>query len=119
MEEYLYTVTRWLATLAELFAAVIIGVAAVTAFIKYFISFAKKQHQFNTDIRLQLGRTLTLGLEFLLAADILKTAVAPNWNDLGMLAAIAILRTALNYFLEKELQNHEKRKPQGSEADAC
>lgn len=104
--------------MVELFAAVIIGVAAVTTFVKYFISFTKKGHHYNNDIRLKLGRTLALGLEFLLAADILKTAVAPNWNDLGMLAAIAILRTALNYFLEKELQNHEMRKPQASEADA-
>lgn len=111
MEEYLHQLTIWLATMAEMFAAIIIGIAAVTTFFKYFLSFAKKSHHFNNDIRLQLGRTLALGLEFLLAADILKTAVAPNWHDLGMLAAIAILRTALNYFLEKELRDHERRKP--------
>ena len=111
MEEYLYDITRWLANLAELFAAIIIGIAAVVTFVKYFVAFKKRSHQYNNDIRLQLGRSLALGLEFLLAADILKTAVAPNWNDLGMLAAIAILRTALNYFLEKELRDHENRKP--------
>ncbi|HNO14476.1 MAG TPA: DUF1622 domain-containing protein, partial [Accumulibacter sp.] len=41
--------------------------------------------------------------------DILKTAIAPSWNDIGQLAAIAALRTALNYFLERELRNSESR----------
>ena len=55
-----------------------------------------------------------LALEFTLAADILKTAVAPSWDDIGKLAAIATVRTALNYFLQKEVdraetQEHEIR----------
>ena len=67
------------------------------------------------EIRLTLGRSLALALELELGADILKTAVAPNWNDVGLLAAIAVLRTALNYFLERELRNAEERdKKQGS-----
>jgi len=48
----------------------------------------------------------------LLGADILATAIAPTWDDIGKLAAIATLRTALNYFLERELKNNnaeEKR----------
>ena len=61
------------------------------------------------EIRLTLGRSLALALELELGADILKTAVAPNWNDVGLLAAIAVLRTALNYFLERELRNAEQR----------
>ena len=59
------------------------------------------------EIRLSSGRSLALELE--LGANILKTAVAPTWNDIGLLVAIAVLRTALNYFLERELQNAEKR----------
>ena len=35
--------------------------------------------------------------------DILRTAVAPTWEDIGKLAAIAAIRTVLNYFLEREL----------------
>ncbi|MCW5980393.1 MAG: DUF1622 domain-containing protein [Bryobacteraceae bacterium] len=53
-------------------------------------------------VRLGLGRWLALSLELALAADILRTAVAPSWDDIGKLAAIAALRTALNYFLERE-----------------
>ena len=58
-------------------------------------------------MRLGLGRSLALALELLLGADILKTAIAPTWNEIGQLAAIAILRTGLNYFLEKELNKTE------------
>jgi uncharacterized membrane protein len=46
--------------------------------------------------------------EFMLAADILKTAISPTWDDIGKLAAIAVLRTALNYFLEREIRASEK-----------
>lgn len=56
------------------------------------------------DIRLELGRWLVLALEFELAADILRTAVAPSWDEIGKLAAIIVLRTALNYFLHKEIE---------------
>ncbi|WP_408641808.1 DUF1622 domain-containing protein [Spirosoma rhododendri] len=58
-----------------------------------------------------MGRSLALALELELGADILKTAVAPTWNDTGLLAAIAVLRTGLNYFLERELRNAERRQP--------
>lgn len=56
-------------------------------------------------LRLRLGRWLALALEFLLAAVILRTAIAPTWDDIGKLAAIAALRTALNYFLAQEVRN--------------
>jgi uncharacterized membrane protein len=48
-------------------------------------------------------------LEFELAADILRTAVAPTWNEIGQLAAIIVLRTALNYFLQKEIDKAAER----------
>jgi uncharacterized membrane protein len=57
------------------------------------------------EVRLLLGRYLALGLEFALGADILATAVSPSWDDIGQLAAIAGIRTALNYFLARELSN--------------
>ena len=43
------------------------------------------------------------------AADILRTAVAPTWQDIGQLAAIAVLRTGLNYSLEREIAREEER----------
>jgi uncharacterized membrane protein len=46
---------------------------------------------------------IVLSLEFALAADIIRTAIAPTWQDIGQLAAIAAIRTALNYYLEKDI----------------
>ena len=54
-----------------------------------------------------LGRWLVLGLEFALAADIVRTAIAPTWTDIGQLAAIAAIRTFLNYFLTRDLEQVE------------
>ncbi|PSL57406.1 uncharacterized protein DUF1622 [Saccharothrix carnea] len=48
-----------------------------------------------TPVRLSLGRFFVLGLEFQLAVDILRTAVAPSFEEIGQLAAIAAIRTAL------------------------
>ncbi|MFC7735153.1 DUF1622 domain-containing protein [Roseomonas sp. GCM10028921] len=52
---------------------------------------------------LRLGRWLALALEFELGADILRTAIAPTWSEIGQLAAIAAVRTALNFFLQREI----------------
>jgi uncharacterized membrane protein len=53
---------------------------------------------------LGLARWLLLGLEFMLAADIVRTVIAPSWSDIGQLAAIAVIRTFLNFFLERDLE---------------
>lgn len=54
-------------------------------------------------LRLRLSEYLALALEFQLAGDILSTTIAPSWEELGRLAAIAAIRTFLNYFLEREM----------------
>ena len=56
----------------------------------------------------RFGRWLLLSLEFALAADIVRTVISPTWNDLGQLAAIAIIRTFLNYFLERDMREADK-----------
>lgn len=49
--------------------------------------------------RLEMGYSFSLGLSFLIGASILKTTVAPTWNDIGQLAAVISIRTVLNYLL--------------------
>ena len=61
-----------------------------------------------TRARIALGRALALALEFQLAADVLATAVAPTWDMIGRLAAIAAIRTALNHFLAKEIAEQQE-----------
>jgi uncharacterized membrane protein len=58
---------------------------------------------------LNFGVWLLLGLEFELAADIVRTAVSAAWTDIGQLAAIGLIRTFLNYFLEKDLDKYEAK----------
>jgi uncharacterized membrane protein len=54
---------------------------------------------------LGLARWMMLGLEFMLAADIIRSLTTPTWDDIGKLAAIALIRTFLNFFLERDLEN--------------
>ncbi|WP_395335485.1 DUF1622 domain-containing protein [Novosphingobium sp. BL-8H] len=58
---------------------------------------------------LSLARWLVAGLSFQLAADIVETTIAPTWDDIGKLATIAVLRTFLNYFLDKDLDGLRER----------
>ncbi len=104
MEDFVKILTSTLALGIEAVAAVIVGVALVRAVVAYGRGRLSKE-----EIRLAFGSSLALALEFLLGADILETAVAPTWTDIGQLAAIAVLRTGLNYFLERELRQVGKR----------
>ena len=105
MEELFKTLTLYLAVVIEAAAGLIIGIAALEATVRALGIFTKRAapEQIKEQARLKLGRWLALALEFELAADILRTAVAPTWNEIGQLAAIVVLRTALNYFLQKEI----------------
>src|SRR5689334_1278253 len=98
-----------LAVAVEIAAAGVIGLGSGEAFLRACKLFLRRAPgEEKLDIRLGLGRWLALGLEFALAADILRTAVAPTWKDIGQLASIAILRTALNFFLEREIDRGER-----------
>ena len=110
MEETAKNIAMHLSFVVELLGALVIGVALLQFLAMYIPSlFKKKQHISNSWLRVKFGSSLTIALELLLAADILETAVAPTWEDIGKLAAIAAIRTALNYFLEKELSVIESR----------
>ena len=61
------------------------------------------------EVWLRFGVWLLLGLEFQLAADVIRTAVSPTWSQIGQLAAIAGIRTFLNFFLERDLEAYEPR----------
>jgi uncharacterized membrane protein len=106
-------ITISLASIVEGVAAVIIAHATFVAILQYTLGSLKPMqgHGILT-VRLNLGKALALTLEFLLAADILRTAVLPTWEDIGKLGAIAALRTLLNYFLERELKHDPEIKNQ-------
>ena len=62
-------------------------------------------------IWLKFATWILLALEFALAADIVRTAVAPTWEDITKLAVIAIVRTMLNYFLAKDISAFDQNGP--------
>src|SRR5690349_18213503 len=109
MKDLAELITKHLSSFVEILAAIVIGVALVRFIARYIGNFTKPRiEEENQNIRIQFGSSLTVALELLLAADILATAIAPTWDDIGKLAAIATLRTALNYFLERELRTSEE-----------
>ncbi len=117
-EEWLRYATSVLARASEAVAAVVIAVGvlrALFAWLGQLLPLGRTSTP-TESIRLGLGRSLGLSLEFLLAADILNTAVAPSWEAIGKLAAIATIRTFLNYFLSQELRQEERRRESESQS---
>ena len=92
----------------EVIGAAFVGIGCILALIEYFKGIIHPSKNNFTKIRLTLARYLALALEFQLGADILATAIAPSWDTIGKLGAIAIIRTVLNYFLSKEMEKEEE-----------
>ncbi|GAB2823532.1 hypothetical protein GCM10027176_29970 [Actinoallomurus bryophytorum] len=99
-----------LVTVVEVCGAVIIAVGAVWAFGTILVIAARRQRVRDfVPVRLTLGRFLALGLEFQLASDVLRTAIAPSFREIGQLAAIAAIRTTLNYVLAREIAEERRQ----------
>lgn len=111
------SIIEYLARGVEFAAALVIGIAAIEATIKSLVLFFQRSAppERKIEVRLTFARWLAVALEFELAADILNTAVTPSWSDIEKLAAIATLRTALNYFLEREIQQESKPEQKAAE----
>jgi uncharacterized membrane protein len=122
-EDTLRDAVEVLVRIVEAGGAVIIFAGAVVGFARFLVAaLGSRSHSRFVAVRLGLGRFLALGLEFQLAGDILRTAVAPTFEEIGQLAAIAAIRTALNYFLERELEAERREieaHPDGEPADAA
>lgn len=98
---------QWLQLAIETLGALVICVGLVIAIIGLIRHAMKERGASFNPVRLAFARYLTLALELQLAADILATSIAPTWDQIGKLAAIAVIRTVLNYFLNKEMKEEE------------
>lgn len=98
----------WLKLGVETIGAAIIALGILSAAWLLVKAVARRQTADFTAIRLTLARFLALALEFQLGADILSTAIAPSWEQIGKLGAIAVIRTALNYFLSREMREERR-----------
>ncbi len=110
MEELLRDTVAVLVLVVEACGAAVIIIGALWAFARFlWVGARRRDTRSFVPVRLTLGRFLALGLEFQLASDILTTAVAPTFEEIGKLAAIATIRTALNYFLGKEIAEERRQ----------
>ncbi|MDQ6675174.1 MAG: DUF1622 domain-containing protein [Chloroflexota bacterium] len=117
--ELLRTAAQAVATLVEAVGVVVVAVAVLRAGARYVAGLLARAQPFPPEgLRLGLGRSLALSLEFLLGADILRTAVEPSWDEIGRLAAIATIRTALNYFLQREIAEDARMFRNGHDPEA-
>jgi len=103
-EGIIVNAVQWLRLLVETTGAAIIGLGVLVAAYQFVRALVPPQVESYNGIRLTLARYLVLALEFQVAADILSTAIAPSWDQIGKLGAIAAIRTLLNYFLTREMR---------------
>jgi uncharacterized membrane protein len=110
VKEWLIVATDYAVTVIDWLALIIIVVGtAETFFAGLWTMFSSPDGHEKRDVWLRLGRWLVAGLTFQLAADILETAVTTSWDEVGRLGAIAVIRTFLNYFLERDLGEIRQR----------
>ena len=114
-EDALQDLVQWIRLGVEAIGALIVALGVVLAAVLFVRALASRQTADFNAIRLTLSRYLALALEFQLGSDILSTAVAPSWTEIGKLGAIAIIRTVLNYFLGKEMQEEQAGERDGAD----
>jgi uncharacterized membrane protein len=129
MKDLLIAVSDLCITAIDALALIVIVVGTAEAAVKGFAMMSSPSSRERRDVWLRYARWLVAGLTFQLAADIIETSIAPDWDDIGRLAVIAIIRTFLNYFLEKDLNEVRERqregeprktaKPAGARTDIC
>jgi len=112
MEEWFGIITRNAIVIINAMALVVIMIGTTEAFFMSLITILRPSppEQPFRQIWGRYARWLVAGLTFQLAADIVETALAPGWTDIGRLAAIAAIRTFLNFFLERDLTEMSERK---------
>jgi len=117
LREWLVAVTENATIVIDWMALVIILIGTAEAFfngLRLLLSSSDAHHR--RDVWLRYARWLVAGLTFQLAADIIETSITTGWEAVGRLAAIAVIRTLLNYFLERDLADVRVRQREASKA---
>lgn len=120
MESLLDIFVETVALACELATVLVVALGAGEALIRLLLGWNKISGQgIKRLVWVRFASWILLSLEFALAADIVRTAIAPTWDDIGQLAAIAAVRTFLNYFLERDLETfmHERKPESGRPAE--
>jgi uncharacterized membrane protein len=110
VKEWLILATEPAIVIIDGLALAFIVVGTVEAFVgglRLMVS-SPSGHE-RRDVWLRYARWLVAGLTFQLAADIVETSITTSWDAVGRLAAVAVIRTFLNYFLERDLAETRER----------
>jgi uncharacterized membrane protein len=108
MVEVVKNISAVVATCSEFTAVVVIVIGALHAILSAVRGLIRQRTVVAPLVVFRgFAAWLVLALEFLLAADVLRTAITPTWNEIGQLAAIAAIRTFLNYSLSHDLRHAE------------
>jgi uncharacterized membrane protein len=108
--EWLKESIHWTAIVIELMAVVVVAYASIEAFVAVVRTvIAHVSMEQKRTAWLRFLRFLVVALTFQLAADLVHVAIARGWEDLGRVAAIAVIRTFLAYFLERDLHEANER----------
>lgn len=105
MRSYMLAAGEWTEVLMNVLSLLVIVGGTILSLVKSMQagrSYANK-HLRHTQFRRMFGGWLLVALEFQLAADIVGTIISPTNEQLIRLGSIALIRTFLNYFLNKEL----------------
>ena len=112
MEDLLKSAAALVALGCELIAVVMLGAGAIEVVIGLLARIGRwRDPNAKRMVWRRFAAWILLSLELTLAADIVRTAIAPSWNDIGQLAAIAAIRTFLNLFLERDVEELSRSTP--------
>jgi uncharacterized membrane protein len=106
-KEALTALTEQAIIIVDAFAMAIILFGTVQAALGILTAYPDTHR--TREVWLRYARWLVGGLTFQLAADIIETSITTQWDAVGRLAAIAVIRTFLNYFLERDLAEIRSR----------
>ena len=113
MESTLQEIENYIALVLDAIAVLVIVVGAIETLFG-MVLMMDKRHPADPNKRgiyIRFAQWLVVALTFQLAADIVKTTVAPSWDDIGRVAAIAVIRTFLTYFLDRDLERAQEMQP--------
>lgn len=115
LEEYFREIAGAVALAIEAAVVLIVAIGAGEAMLKTgkLVFGGELSNAGRREIWLRFAIWILLALEFALAADIIRTAIAPTWDDVGKLGAIAAIRTGLNWFLAKDIESFSERNADG------
>ncbi|HEX2842877.1 DUF1622 domain-containing protein [Hyphomicrobium sp.] len=110
MEGWLVDITKAVIPVIDMMALLIIVAGTIEAFFSGLVVLltSRAGHE-RRDVWLRYGRWLVAGLTFQLAADIIETSITTDWESVARVGAIAVIRTFLNYFLERDLEDVRRR----------